>query len=99
VAVVNLQSVTQAALADASRLTGVERSKLVVIEARAVTWQNGSVGCPEEGMAYTDALVPGYRVQIQAGDRRLDYHASSRGSPALCPEGRAIDPLPSDSQV
>ena len=98
VAVVNLQSVTQAALADASRLTGVARGKLEVIEARAVNWQNGSIGCPEEGMAYTDALVPGYRVQIQAGERRLDYHASSRGGPVLCPEGRAMDPLPADAQ-
>jgi len=97
--VVNLQSVTQAALDDATRLTGIARSKLAVIEARAVTWQNSSLGCPQEGMAYTDALVPGYRVWIQAGERLLDYHASSRGSPVLCPEGRAINPLPNDSQT
>ena len=99
VAIVNLQSVTQEALADASRLTGVERGKLVVVEAQAVTWQDGSIGCPQEGMRYTMALVPGYRVRIQAGDRLLDYHASSRGSPVLCPEGRAMDPLPSESQM
>lgn len=99
VAIVNLQSVTQEALADASRLTGVERGKLVVVEAQAVTWQDGSIGCPQEGMQYTMALVPGYRVRIQAGDRLLDYHASSRGSPVLCPEGRAMDPLPSESQM
>ncbi len=98
-AIVNLQSVAQEALADASRLTGVERGKLVVVEAQAVTWQDGSIGCPQEGMRYTMALVPGYRVRIQAGDRLLDYHASSRGSPVLCPEGRAMDPLPSESQM
>jgi hypothetical protein len=96
---VSLRSVTEAALYDAMRLTGFERSKLVVIEAQAVTWQNASLGCPQPGMAYTDALVPGYRVRIQAGERELDYHASSRGSPVLCPEGRAIDPLPIDSQL
>jgi len=99
VAIVNLQSVTQQALADASSLTGVERARLVVVEAQAVTWQDSSIGCPQQGMQYTMALVPGYRVRIQAGERLLDYHASSRGSPVLCPEGRAVDPLPSESQM
>jgi hypothetical protein len=99
VPVVNLQSVKEAALADATRLTGLERAKLVIVEARAVTWRDGSLGCPQEGMQYTMALVPGYRVRIQAGDRLLDYHAGSGGGLALCPEGRAIDPLPGDSRA
>jgi hypothetical protein len=99
VAVVSLQSVTEAALADAARQTGIERARLTVLEAQAVTWQNGSLGCPEEGMAYTDALVPGYRVRIQAGDRVLDYHASARGGVMLCPEGRAVDPILGDSMT
>lgn len=99
VAVVSLQSVTEAALADATRQTGIERARLTVLEAQAVTWQNGSLGCPEKGMAYTDALVPGYRVRIQAGARVLDYHASARGGLTLCPEGRAVDPLPGDSMT
>jgi len=97
VAVVNLQSVTEAALVDATRLTGVERAKLVVVDAEAVTWQDGSLGCPQEGMQYTMALVPGYRVRIQAGDRLLDYHAGARGGLALCPADRSVDPLPGDS--
>jgi len=28
----------------------------------------------------------------------LDYHASARGRPALCPAGRAQDPLPDASR-
>lgn len=99
VAVVNLQTVTADAFADASRLTGLERAKLVLVSAESVTWQDGSLGCPEEGRQYTMALVPGYRVRIKAGDRLLDYHAGARGGLALCPEGRAIDPLPADSSI
>jgi hypothetical protein len=99
VTVVNLQFVTEKALADATRLTGLERAKLEVVEAADVTWRDGSLGCPQEGMQYTMALVPGYRVRIQAGDRLLDYHASSRGGLSLCPEGRAVDPLPGDSRI
>lgn len=92
-----LHSVTEAALADAVRQTGMDRSKLSVARAEMVTWRDGSLGCPQPGMQYMQALVPGFRVRIQAGDRVLDYHASSRGSLALCPAGRAVEPLPSDA--
>jgi hypothetical protein len=40
------------------------------------------------------ALVPGYRIRIQAGDNVLDYHASRRGYLVLCPPGRSVDPVP-----
>ena len=92
-----LHSVTEAALADAVRQTGVDRSKLSIVRAEMVTWRDGSLGCPQPGMQYMQALVPGFRVQIQAGDKVLDYHASLRGSLALCPAGRAVEPLPGDA--
>jgi hypothetical protein len=92
-----LHSVTEAALAEAARQTGTDRSKLNIVKAEMVTWRGGSLGCPQPGMQYTDALVPGFRVRIQAGERVLDYHASSRGGLMLCPEGRAVEPLPSDA--
>jgi hypothetical protein len=93
----NLHSITEAALADAAKQTGLARSELKVISAEPVTWRDGSLGCPQPGMRYSTALVPGFRVRIQAGGRELDYHASARGRPALCPAGRAVEPLPSDA--
>ena len=44
-----------------------KRADLKVLSAEAVTWSDGSLGCPEPGMMYTQALVPGYRVQIRGG--------------------------------
>ena len=93
----NLQSVTAAALQDAERQTGLKPEMLSVVSAAAVTWPDGSLGCPQPGVMYTMALVPGYRVRIQAGERVLDYHASARGQLLLCPEGQAIDPVPQDA--
>lgn len=92
-----LEAATDAALADAARQTGLGRHELKVIRAEHVTWRNGSLGCPEKGMVYTDALVPGFRIQIQAESRVLDYHGSTRGLPMLCPAERAVEPLPSDA--
>jgi len=88
-----LSSVTEAVLADAAKRTGMERASLNVESAEAVTWADGSLGCPQPGMSYTMALVPGYRIKVRAGERLLDYHASQRGYFVLCPAGTANEPI------
>jgi len=88
-----LQSVVETVLADASKQTGLDRESLEVLSAVSVTWPDGSLGCPKPGVMYTQALVPGYRVQIRAGERVLDYHASQRGYFVLCPAGISTAPV------
>jgi hypothetical protein len=92
-----LQSVTEAVLADAVQRTGVDRERLKVESAQSVTWADGSLGCPQPGMNYTMALVPGYRIKVRAGEQVLDYHASRRGYFVLCPAGMAQEPAPQDA--
>jgi len=92
-----LQTVTEAVLADASKRTGVDVAKLEVVESIAVTWPDGSLGCPEPGMNYTMALVPGFRIRIRADQQVLSYHASARGYWVFCPVSRAVDPAPRDA--
>lgn len=89
-----LQGAIDAALADAERRTGLPRAALEVASAQAVTWSDGSLGCPQPGMGYTQALVPGYRIRIRAAAQEFDYHAGTRGAVMLCPPGRAVDPVP-----
>jgi hypothetical protein len=90
-----LASITDAVLADAAQRTGLDRAGLTVDSALAVTWADGSLGCPEPGMNYTMALVPGYRIRVRAGEQLLDYHASRRGYFVLCPDGRSEEPAES----
>ena len=94
-----LEATVDAALADAAKRTGLKRTDLKVLSAEAVTWSDGSLGCPQPGMMYTQALVPGYRVQIRAGGQDLDYHASRMGLPALCPSGRAVPPSAGNERI
>jgi len=88
-------SIADAVLSDAASRTGMEKATLVVESAEPVTWPDGSLGCPEPGMMYTMALVPGYRIRVRAGEQVLDYHASERGYFVLCPEGRSAEPVDS----
>ena len=88
-----LETLTETVLDDAAQRTGLDRAALVVESAAAVTWADGSLGCPQPGMNYTMALVPGFRIIVRASEQRLDYHASRRGYFVLCLVGPSADPI------
>jgi hypothetical protein len=73
------------AKADLAARLGVEPDELEVISAEEVTWPDGSLGCPEPGMSYTQALVDGSKVVLGHDDRVYVYHAGADGEPFLCP--------------
>lgn len=74
-------------LADAADRTGEDPEAIEVVQAIAVTWNDGSLGCPEPGMSYTMALVDGYHVILAAGNEELDYRVTAHGSFRLCEGG------------
>jgi hypothetical protein len=92
-----LQKAVDAALADAARRYGGDKASPSVVSTEAVVWPDGSLGCPEPGVVYTMAQVPGYRIRIRSGERLLEYHAGRRGNVVLCPAGRSTAPLPGAS--
>jgi hypothetical protein len=74
-------------IADAVDRTGVEPEAIEVVQAAAVTWNDGSLGCPEPDMTYTMALVDGYHVILSAADEDLDYRVAAQGGFRLCETG------------
>lgn len=72
--------------------TGVDAGQLQVQSAEAVEWPDGSLGCPEPGMMYTQAIVPGYRLTFTDGSRTYEVHTNSDGTNAvLCENGRPVN--------
>lgn len=63
---------------------GVSAADVKVISAQAVNWPNGALGCPKPGRMYTQAIVPGYRIELEAGGKRFRYHAAARGGYKRC---------------
>lgn len=76
--------VLDAIVADAARQTGIGEDEIEVLRAESITWNDGSLGCPEPGMMYTQALVDGYRVVVDADGRELDYRVDSSGGFRIC---------------
>lgn len=77
-----------AIVADAGQRTGVTQDEVELMTAEAVTWSDGSLGCPEPGMMYTQALVAGYRVVVRAAGETLTYHAGQDGDARYCEHPR-----------
>jgi hypothetical protein len=84
-------------LNEAAKLANVSREELVIVRAEPVVWSDGSLGCPEPGMEYTQMLTNGYWVVIDAAGQTYDFRVSRDGSFRLCPPGRGHPPLPSDA--
>jgi hypothetical protein len=92
----NLASIQASVLADAQqRAPG---APVRIVSSEAVTWPDGSLGCPEPGRMYTQALVKGHRIRVEAGGTLLDYHTNASGRWVCCPADRATEPLPDNTQ-
>ena len=74
-----------AAIKDLARRLDIDEGQIEVVRAEAVTWPDGSMGCPKEGESYTQAFVDGSQVVLRVDDRMYDYHAGEDGSLFLCP--------------
>lgn len=75
--------VVAAVQAHAERM-GVEPDAVTVEGFAEVTWSDGSLGCPQPGMMYTQALVPGYQLVLGVDGQLASYHAAQNGTFSHC---------------
>lgn len=85
---------TAVAVADLSARTGRDAADIEVALVESVTWSDGSIGCPVEGRSYTQALVPGYRIELVLDGVSYWYHGAGDGDPFWCETPR--DPVPGE---
>jgi hypothetical protein len=63
---------------------GVDRDAIELVVAEPVVWADGSIGCPEPGMMYTQALVEGYRIVFEVDGAEIAYHGAGNQPPFRC---------------
>ncbi|MGG5258224.1 hypothetical protein [Phycicoccus avicenniae] len=74
----------KAALADAAGRAGIVATSVQVAGYEQVEWADGSLGCPQPGMSYTQMTVQGERLVLSDGQRRMEYHARLGGDFTYC---------------
>lgn len=63
---------------------GADRDDVLVVDAAFVTWSDSSLGCPEPGMMYTQALVEGFRILLDVDGEEVAFHGDDRGRMIRC---------------
>jgi hypothetical protein len=70
--------------ADLASRTGADPATMVETMGAFMTWNDGSLGCPEPDMNYLQVLTDGYHVKLKVGETEYDYRANDRGFFKLC---------------
>jgi hypothetical protein len=79
-----LQRLVTQAMEDLAQRLSIETDQIELIEATAVVWPDGSLGCPEPGVAYTQVQQEGMRIRLRAEKRIYSYHSGGGRPLFLC---------------
>ena len=91
-AAMNMSKQIAFAKADLAQRLDVDPDQVLLSGAQSVTWRSGALGCPEPGMNYTQALVPGTVIYLKVDTMIHAYHARVAGQPFYCPRERVEPP-------
>lgn len=63
---------------------GAPTDEVALVSSRSVTWNDGSLGCPQPGTSYTQSLVDGMQVIVSVAGKQFDYRFGRSERPRLC---------------
>lgn len=72
------------AVADLMQRASVAVNAITVVNAEAVEWPDGAIGCPKPDTMYPQVITPGFKLVLAVNGQQYNYHASERGAFFLC---------------
>lgn len=72
------------AVEESAAEAGVDPDDVEVVLAEHVTWSDGALGCPQPDEAYTQALIDGYRIELDVAGETVFYHGADGDEPFRC---------------
>ncbi|NJN16769.1 MAG: hypothetical protein HC822_11105 [Oscillochloris sp.] len=72
------------ARADLAARLSIAADQIETIEAQAVIWPDGSIGCPEPGVNYMQVLTEGAFISLRASGTIYNYHSGRGREPFYC---------------
>lgn len=79
-----IANLVQQAQRDLAKRLSLPVESIELLKFEDVIWPDGSLGCPQPGMVYTQVLVEGYRILLQYGGQVYAYHGGGDRPPFLC---------------
>src|SRR4051794_3727547 len=74
-AATNLRDLARKDLAERLK---IDAAKITVVSQKETVWPDGSLGCPQPGMSYTQVQTPGFMIELSAGGKTYMYHSDKR---------------------
>jgi hypothetical protein len=75
-AIPGIEALIEKAKADLAQRLSIPVSQINTIETQQVFWRDASLGCPQPGLTYAQAEVPGYLIILQTNGNEFEYHAN-----------------------
>lgn len=72
------------AMADLAAYLGVSIDVIDWVSQEEVDWPDGSLGCPQPDMSYTQAIVNGSLIILEVDGVSYKYHSGGGRGPFLC---------------
>lgn len=72
------------ALTDLAERLTIDVTQIEVVAVKAMVWPDGSLGCPESGVAYIQVCREGLLIRLRVGKRVYQYHSGGGSPPFLC---------------
>jgi hypothetical protein len=79
-----IANLVQKARQDLAARLNIPVDQIELLSFEDVVWPDGSLGCPQPGMAYTQVMVEGYRILLQYNGQVYAYHGGGSNPPFLC---------------
>ena len=70
---------------DLVKTLSVDSTLIDLVETQEIIWPDGSLGCPKQGVFYTQGTVPGYRIRLSVAGAEYVYHTDLNGRVLQCP--------------
>jgi hypothetical protein len=88
-----LQKQVELAKQDLAGRLSISVDEIVLTDFREITWPDSSLGCPQPDMAYSQVIVDGVSIQLQANDLVYNYHGDGIQPPFLCERVGPVGPM------
>lgn len=89
----DLQPIAEKAQAILTQTLKVDPDAVTILSVQRVQWSDASLGCPQPGMMYAQAITPGYLVQAEVDGQTHEVHLNQQGKGLLCPPEQAKEPV------
>jgi hypothetical protein len=90
-----LEGLVSEAKEDLAQRLSISVDGIELLSAISVVWPDGSLGCPQPGMAYKQVPQDGVLIQLSVGGVVYNYHGGGSRGLFLCEQKlKSIEPLP-----